>query len=38
MDAPEKGIRRVLCQQEVDMNWPPIAFFLHKMLPDEWNY
>lgn len=37
-DAFGKAIGGVLCQQDSDMNWHPIAYYSHKMLPAERNY
>ena len=37
-NASGKAIGGVLCQQDKEMNWHPIAYDLHKMLPAERNY
>lgn len=37
-DASEKAIGGMLCQQDIDMNWHPVAYYSRKMLPVERNY
>ena len=37
-DASGKAIGGVLCQQDTDMNWHPVAYYSRKMLPAERNY
>ncbi len=37
-NAFEKAIRGLLCQQDADMNWHPVAYYSRKMLPAERNY
>ena len=37
-DISGKTIGGVLCQQDIDKNWHPVAYYLCKMLPAERNY
>ena len=37
-NASRKAIGGVLCQQDTDMNWHLVAYYLRKMLPAEQNY
>lgn len=37
-DASGKAIRRVLCQQAIDMNWHSVIYYSRKMLLAEQNY
>ena len=38
IDASEKAIGNMLCQQDTNNNWHPIAYYLRKMVPAERNY
>ena len=38
IDASGKAIGGVLCQQDTDNNWHPVAYYLHKTAPAERNY
>ena len=38
IDASGKTIEGVLCQQNTDNNWHPVAYYLRKMAPAEQNY
>ena len=37
-DVSRKAIGDILCQQNTDNNWYPIAYYLCKMAPSEWIY
>lgn len=37
-DASRKTIGGVLCQQNINKNWHPVAYYLRKMLPIKRNY
>ena len=38
MDVSRESVGGVLCQQDIDINWHLIAYYLRKMLPVEQNY
>ncbi len=38
IDTSRKAIVGVLCQQDTDINWHPVDYYLRNMLPAERNY